>query len=92
MRLKESHVKQICQSILAALRTSGQITIRKSESEVMAKMESIFIAELKIEDDINREAYDLLEKYAREMGDKIDREKMFQMIKKQLVKDRKVIL
>ncbi len=54
-------------------------------------MESIFLAELRIEDDINKEAERLLEQVERQGGPNLDREKMFQLIKKQLLKDRKVV-
>lgn len=92
MRLKEFQVKQICQRLLQTLRTKQLIVFNKSESECFAKMVEIFIKDLRVEDEINREAERLLEQYTRNMGDKIDREKMFQMIKKQLVKDRNVII
>ena len=92
MRLKEYQVKQICQRILQTLRAKHLITFLKSEPECMSKMVDIFIKNLRVEDEINREAERLVEQYTRNMGDKIDREKMFQMIKKQLIKDKNVIL
>ncbi len=55
-------------------------------------MEAIFLADLRVEDDINREAERLLEQVASQGGPNLDREKMFQLIKKQLVKDRKVVI
>lgn len=92
MRLKEPQVKLICQKLLETLRTKQLIQLKRSEADCLSKMVEIFVRDLKIEDDINREAERLLEQYARNMGDKIDREKMFQMIKKQLIKDRGVIV
>lgn len=92
MRLKEIQVKQICQKILATLRAKQLVTLKKADTEVLAKMEHIFLADLKVEDDINREAEKILEQYTKQMGDKIDRQKMFQMIKKQLIKDRNVVV
>jgi hypothetical protein len=68
------------------------VILKKSEPEVLKKMEEIFIADLKVEDDLNREAEKLLETYAAQMGDKIDRQKMFLMIKKQLIKDRNLVI
>jgi hypothetical protein len=55
-------------------------------------MEEIFIKDLKVEDDVNREAEKLLGQYTRQMGDKIDRQKMFQLIKKQIIKDRNLVI
>ncbi len=92
MRLKEFQVKQICQKVLLNLRSKQLINLRKSETEVLAKMEAIFLRDLRVEDEINREAEKLLLQYTRQMGDKIDKEKMFQLIKKQLIKDRNVVI
>jgi hypothetical protein len=78
--------------ILQTLKTQQLIILKKSEPEVLNKMEEIFIADLKVEDDINREAEKILEAYTAKMGDKIDRQKMFQMIKKQLIKDKNVVV
>ena len=82
----------VSQKILQTLKTRQLVILKKSEPEVLKKMEEIFIADLKIEDDINREAEKLLEAYTAKMGDKIDKQLMFQMIKKQLIKDRNVVI
>lgn len=92
MRLKPNQVKLICQKILSDLRLKKLITVKTSEIEILTKMEEIFVADLRVEDDINRDANKLLDQYAHQAGGTIDREKMFQMIKKQLVKDRKVVI
>lgn len=92
MRLKETQVRRICLEMLSDLRSKKLLTPKKSESEVLARMIQIFVKDLKVEDDINREAERLLEQYAAKMGDKIDKEKMFQLIKKQLIKDKNVVV
>jgi hypothetical protein len=92
MRLKPAQVKQICQKILVDLRTKQLVILKKTDAEVLAKMEELFTADLRIEDDINREAQKLLDQYAAQMGTNFDREKMFQLIKKQLIKDKKVVI
>ncbi len=92
MRLKEPQVKLICQKILDALRGKQLMHLKKNEGECLNKLIEIFVKELKVEDEINREAERLLEQYTRSAGTTIDREKMFQMIKKQLVKDKGAII
>lgn len=82
----------VSQKILQTLTTRQLVILKKSEPEVLKKMEEIFLADLKVEDDINREAEKILEAYAAKMGDKIDRQKMFLMIKKQLIKDKNVVV
>lgn len=92
MRLKGVHVKLSCQKLLHGLRAKQLVVLKRGENEVLAKMEEIFIRELKVEDEIDREAEKLLAQYEAKMGNEIDRQKMFQLIKKQLVKDRGVII
>ncbi len=95
MRLKESQVKLLCQKLLGGLRAKQLINLKKSDPEVLNRMQEIFIKELKIEDDINLQAERILAENLRKLGvkgDQIDREKMFEMIKKQLVKDKNIIL
>ena len=92
MRLKEFQVQQICQKLLLTLRAKDRIHLKKPEPDVLKKMVDIFLADLRVEDQINREAERLLEEYARTAGTSIDRQKMFQLIKKQLIKDRNIVL
>lgn len=92
MRLSEFQVKVLCQKVLVALKSKKLIQFKKPEIEVLARMQEIFIKDLKVEDQINQEAEKILAQYEAQMGDKIDRQKMFQMIKKQLIKDKGVIV
>ena len=95
MRLKENQVKQICQKLLLELRAKQLITLKKTDTECLARMHDIFVKELKVEDDINLLAERMLAENLRKLGvkgDQIDREKMFQMIKKQLIKDKNIIV
>lgn len=92
MRLKEFQVKQLCQAVLSSLHAGNWIRPKRTEKEILTKMEGIFLADLRVEDEINREAERLLEQYASRAGENIDREQMFRMIKNQLIKDRKVVI
>lgn len=92
MRLKEFQVKQLCQSILSTLRAKNLLEPLKSDSEILNRMEAIFQGDLKVEDEINKEANALLDQYAAQMGDNVDKQQLFQMIKKQLIKDKKVVI
>jgi hypothetical protein len=92
MRLSEFQVKLLCQKVLVGLKGKKLIQFKKPEGEVLTKMQEIFIKDLKVEDAINKEAEKILAQYEAQMGDKIDRQKMFQMIKKQLIKDKGVIV
>jgi len=92
MRLKEFQVKLICQKLLLTLRSKQLLTLKSPETEILAKMEEIFVKDLKVEDALNLEVEKLLEQYEAKMGSDVDREKMFNMIKQQLIKERNVII
>lgn len=95
MRLKESQVKLLCQKLLVGLRSKQLVQLKKSDPEILNRMQEIFLRELKLEDDINLQAERILAENLRKLGvkgDQIDREKMFEMIKKQLIKDKNIIL
>ncbi len=93
MRLKEPQVKHLCQKVLLTLRAKQLIILKKPESAVLAKMEEIFMKDLKVEQDIDREAKRLLEQLEAKGGTgNIDRQKMFLLIKKQLIKDRNAVI
>lgn len=92
MRLKAFQIQMVSQKILTTLKTRQLVILKKSEPEVLKKMEEIFTADLKVEDALNQEVERLLEAYTAKLGDKIDRQKMFLMIKKQLIKDRGLVI
>ncbi len=92
MRLKEPQVKHLCQKVLLTLRAKQLIILKVPESTILARMEEIFQKDLRVEMDIDREAKRLLEEYAEKAGPNIDRQRMFTLIKKQLVKDRNAVI
>jgi hypothetical protein len=92
MRLKENHILLICQKIFFNLRSAQLIHMKKTEQEILKKMHDVFEEDLKVEDRINLEAEKILDSYVKKMGDNIDRQKMFQLIKKQLIKDKNVVI
>ena len=57
------------------------------------KIEKIILDDLQVEDRLNAEVKEILKGYEREMEKgEVDYQKMFQMIKKQLVKERDLVL
>jgi len=95
MRLKESQVKLLCQKLLGGLRSKQLVQLKKSDPDVLNRMQEIFVKELRVEDEINMQAERILNENLRKLGvkgDQIDREKMFEMIKKQIIKEKNVII
>ena len=90
MRLSELQVKVFCQNLLLALRSKQLVELLKPDVEVLKRMQSIVHGNMKAEQDIDREAEKMMKQYEAKMGTQIDREKMFSLIKKQIMKDRKI--
>ena len=92
MRLKEFQIQQICQKVLHTLRSKQLIIFKKNEPDILRRMTEIFVKDLRIEDDLNREVEKIIDQNAQKMGENIDRQKMFQLIKKQLIKERNLVI
>ncbi len=95
MRLKETQVKRLCAKFYETLRSRSLAKPIVSDGQVQLRMEEIFLRDLRVEDDLNKEAHRLVdETLAKAPGgaDSIDRQKLFLLIKRQLVKDRNLVL
>jgi hypothetical protein len=89
MKLKAPQVKKLAGLILARLKAGKLLRILTSEAKVLAKIEAIIFADLKVEEDIEREARAMMDKYRAQVeSGAIDYQKMYGMIKKQLIKDK----
>lgn len=93
MRLKENEIEYTAWRILKALKDKDEIILLDSEEPVLHLLMDTLTAELKMEDDLNREVEERLKKYESEiLRDSVDGRRMFQLVKKQLAKERKMIL
>ncbi len=92
MRLNETQIRLVCQKLLHTLRGKQLIHLKANEAEILSKMEEIFAKDLKVEDQINEEAEKILEQYASKAGSDLDRDKMFQMIKRELIKKKNAVI
>lgn len=92
MRMKPDQIKTVCQKVLQTLKSKGLLHAKKGDTEILHRMEEIFAADLRVEDDINDQAQKILDQYAQKMGANFDRQKMFQLIKKQLIKDKGLVI
>lgn len=95
MRLKETQVKRLCAKFYETLRSRSLAKPLVSDGQVQMRMEELFLRDLRIEDEVNKEAHRLVDEYiAKAPGgpDSIDRQKLFLLIKRQIVKDRNLVL
>ncbi len=93
MKLTKQEVADISQRILERLISENAIEIRGRREDVLKKIMESFTEELMVEDRLNEEVRKIMERYRREIeSGKVDGQKLFEMIKKQLVKERGLIL
>lgn len=92
MRLRPDIYKKIARLVLNDLRTNKLVVLRVPEKTVLTKIESVLLHDAKIEEDIDLEAKKTLEKFrAQVVSGEIEYHKMFQLVKKQLMKEKKFI-
>lgn len=94
MRLKDEQVGRLAERVLEALTAAGLITLKTERGKALDSIRKAIAADVKGEEDLEREAERLLEQTLRSMGGSagIDRHKMLKMIKDRLAKEKGVVL
>lgn len=92
MRITEEEVVRICHKILSSWKEKQLVTMKESEGQIDAFLHATFLKNLQDEDNLNKEVEQLLKKYDAQISAGMDRRKMFQMIKNQLIKERKLVI
>jgi len=91
LRLSIKQVEEVTDRILARLGAKGLMKAHVPSDALAARVKEIMITELKVEDDLNEEVKKLLESQPEELK-KVDYQKMFELVKKRLAKERGLIL
>jgi hypothetical protein len=94
MRLKDEQIDRLAEKILTDLAESSLITLKKERVTVCSCIKEVLRADMATEEQLERDAEQLLEKTLRAMGggEEIDRHKMLKMIKIKLAKERNIVL
>jgi hypothetical protein len=94
MRLKEDQIDRMADKVLADLTGAKLILLKKERVVILAGIKEAIRADIKGEENLEKDAENLLEQTLRAMpgNSDIDRHKMLRMIKEKLAKDRKIIL
>ncbi len=95
MRLKDEQIERLTAKVLSDLAESGLMVMKADRSRISGCIGDVIKADLKAEEDLERDAEELLEKTLRAAGSTaadIDRHKMLNMIKTKLAKERKMVL
>ncbi len=93
MRISKERILVISRSLAENLLKEGLITYHSKKELLVSKIESVVIDELQVEDRLNVEVKEIMKRHEKEMEAKgADYQKMFQMIKRQLIKERNLIV
>jgi len=92
MKLKPEQIKKLSRIIYNKLVQEQLLTVLSSDAIIIDKIEKILLADAHIEEDIEAEAKKMMEKYRSQVeSGEIDYHKMYTMIKKQIMKEKKFI-
>jgi hypothetical protein len=94
MRLKDDQIERMADKVLADLTGANLIMLKKERVVILAGIREAVRADIKGEENLEKDAENLLEQTLRAMpgSTDIDRHKMLRMIKEKLAKDRKIVL
>jgi hypothetical protein len=94
MRLKDEQIDRLAERILTDLTEASLVILKKERAKVCSCIKDVMRADMASEEQLERDAEQLLEKTLRASGggEEIDRHKMLRMIKIKLAKERKIVL
>ncbi len=93
MKFSPERVATLAGQLVAKLVSDGLIEPVADRRVLTVSLDRVIVDELSVEDRINAEAKELMRKYESEIArGQMNEQQLFQMIKKQLVKEKGVVL
>lgn len=93
MKLSKERIAHMAESLARRLTQRHLVALTGSQQALVEILTHAITEELSVEDRLNEEVRALMKKYEAEIEKgQVDYQKMFQMVKKQLVKERGIIL
>lgn len=92
MRFTDEQIRRVAAAVLQGLTAQGNATLKVERGRVQARIEAIIRANLAGEQDLDRDARELLEAHLKNAPPGMDRQKLFLMIKKKLAEERGIPL
>ena len=93
MRLKKDRIAALAQALVDRLTEQQAIRLNVPRADLVSSLDRIITEELLLEDRLEAEVRQILQTYQAEIGKgNVDERKMFLMIKRQLAKERGIIL
>ena len=93
MRLSKERVRHLAESVTGRLHEGGHIDIVGDRKALVEALDQAITYELCAEDRVNAEVRQMLKAYEQQIEQgQVDYQKMFQMVKQKLVRERGIIL
>ena len=93
MRLSKERVRHMAESLTGRLQEEGHLELIGERKAFVEVLEQAITSELSVEDRVNAEVRQLLKAYEEQIDrGQVDYQKMFQMVKQKLVRERGIIL
>lgn len=93
MKLAKERIATLSKLLVETLLDEGLIASSSKKELLIGKIESVILDDLQVEDRLNAEVKEILKGYEKEIDQgNVDYQRMFQMIKKQLIKDRNLVI
>ena len=93
MRLSKERVRHMAESLAGRLHQEGHIELIGDRNAFVAGLDQAITEELSVEDRLNAEVRQMLKAYDKQIEQgQVDYQKMFQMVKQKLVRERGLIL
>lgn len=93
MRLSKARVRHMAESLTGRLQQEGRIELIGDRKAFVDALDRAMTDELSLEDRLNAEVRQMLKIYEKQIEQgQVDYQKMFQMVKQKLVRERGIIL
>lgn len=93
MRLSRERVRHMAESLTGRLLQEGHVELTGDRKALVETLDLAITDELSVEDRLNAEVRQLLKAYEKQIEQgQVDYQKMFQMVKQKLVRERGIIL
>jgi hypothetical protein len=93
LRLSKERVRHMAESLVDRLQLEGHLDLVGDRKEFVERLDRVITEELSLEDRLNAEVRQMLKVYEEQIEQgEVDYQKMFQMVKKKLVRERGIIL
>ncbi len=93
MRLRKDQIQKISEKVFKELQVKNLVTLKAQAHVILERIQKAITDDLAAEDRLDEEVKNIMDKYRAQIDSgQMNEQQVFQMIKKQLVKERKLVI